>query len=109
MAFMYKDQFPVSAPNANLLHTAKAGENLLDIIRHDRIAEFEIEFDRPAVLTINGRDKLSVSEDTKMVGNLYSFWHRSTFQNASGNLNPGIKSISFDREVQFRIRYVVIV
>lgn len=109
MGFMFTERFPVPVQDGWQMHPAKAGENLLEIIGHARIAEYEVEIDRPAVLTVNGiagSDKFMIDENED---GRCALRHGAHICNSSGIRIPTIKGLTFDRDVQFRIKYRVIV
>lgn len=106
MGFMFTERFPVPVQDGWRMHPAKAGENLLEIIGHARIVEYEVEIDRPAVLTVNGIDKFMIDENED---GQYALRHGAHICDSSGIRIPTIKGLTFDRDVRFRIKYRVIV
>ena len=104
----FENRFPESG-SGQILHPVRAGQNILDLIGHQRIASAFLCVDHPAMVTVStgkyekcGR-KLRESE--KGSDGLYRFEYKSYMQDRSGGMRGNITSITLDCDAQFYIMY----
>lgn len=104
----FENRFPESG-SGQILHPVRAGQNILDLIGHQRIASVFLCVDRAAMVTVStGHDEAlghKLRESEKGSDGLYRFEYKSYTQGRSGGMHGNITSITLDCDAQFYIMY----
>ena len=108
----FENRFPESG-SGQILHSVRAGQNILDLIRRPRIATIFLCVGRAATVTVqtSNHDTLSrkLRESEKGSDGLYRFEYKSYMQDRSGGMRGNITSITLDCDAQFYIMYGITV
>lgn len=104
----FENRFPESG-SGQTLHSIRAGQNILDLIEHPRIASVFLCVDRAAKVTVQtdpcGTICRTLSQDSKGSDGLYRFEYQSYMQDGFGGLHGNITEIKLDCDAQFYIMY----
>lgn len=104
----FENRFPESG-SGQILHPVRAGQNILDLIRHPRIATIFLCVDRAATVTVQTVHHSTMSrklrESEKGSDGLYRFEYESYTQDGISSKQGNITSITLDCDAQFYIMY----
>lgn len=104
----FENRFPESG-SGQILHSVRAGQNILDLIGHPRIASVFLCVDRAAKVTVQTDPCDTIcrplSQDSKGSDGLYRFEYRSYMQDGSGSMRGNITAVKLDCDARFYIMY----
>ena len=108
----FENRFPESG-SGQTLHSIRAGQNILDLIGHPRIASVFLCVDRAAKVMIHtsAHDGLCCQLNNAHKGSdgLYRFEYKSYMQDGFGGMRGNITEIKLGCDAQFYIMYGITV